>query len=82
MAGGQVQGAYAFIGKANDAEKVGVVIAEGYATAASIYEATGKPVIIAFDAGNMVAVAERLAQKLPQNVPVVIAIDNFFFTVG
>ena len=24
----------------------------------------------------MVAVAERLAQKLPQNVPVVIAVDN------
>lgn len=76
LAGGQVQGAYAFIGKAEDVEKVGVVMAEGYATAASIYEATGKPVIIAFDAGNMVAVAERLAQKLPQNVPVVIAVDN------
>lgn len=76
LAGGQVQGAYAFIGKADDVEKVGVVMAEGYATAASIYEATGKPIIIAFDAGNMVAVAERLAQKLPQNVPVVIAVDN------
>lgn len=76
LAGGQVQGAYAFIGKADDVEKVGVVMVEGYATAASIYEATGKPVIIAFDAGNMVAVAERLAQKLPQNVPVVIAVDN------
>lgn len=76
LAGGQVQGAYAFIGKAEDVEKVGLVMAEGYATAASIYEATGKPVIIAFDAGNMVAVAERLAQKLPQNVPVVIAVDN------
>lgn len=76
LAGGQVQGAYAFIGKADDVEKVGVVMAEGYATAASIYEATGKPVIIAFDAGNMVAVAERLAQKMPQNVPVVIAVDN------
>ena len=75
LAGGQVQGAYAFIGKADDVDK-GVVMAEGYATAASIYEATGKPVIIAFDAGNMVAVAERLAQKLPQNVPVVIAVDN------
>lgn len=76
LAGGQVQGAYAFIGKADDVGKVGVVMAEGYATAASIYEATGKPVIIAFDAGNMVAVAERLAQKLPQNVPVVVAVDN------
>ncbi len=76
LAGGQVQGAYAFIGKSEDVEKVGVVMAEGYATAASIYEATGKPVIIAFDAGNMVAVAERLAQKLPQNVSVVIAVDN------
>ena len=30
----RVQGAYAFIGKAEDVEKVGVVMAEGYATAA------------------------------------------------
>lgn len=75
LSGGQVDGAYAFIGKSEDVEK-GVVMAEGYATAASIHQATGKPVIIAFNAGNMVAVAERLAKTLPEHVPVVIAVDN------
>lgn len=34
-----------------------VAIAEGYATAASVYEATGWPVAVAVDLGNMVKVA-------------------------
>lgn len=38
-----------FMGKPGDA----LVIAEGYATAASIHEATGHAVAVAFDAGNL-----------------------------
>ena len=34
-----------------------VLVAEGYATAASLHEATGLPVAVAFDAGNLVHVA-------------------------
>ncbi|ASK28458.1 hypothetical protein BG910_04870 [Neisseria chenwenguii] len=75
LSGGQVEGGYAFIGKSEDVDN-GVVLAEGYATAASIHQATGRPVIIAFNAGNMVTVAERLSQTLPEQVPVVIAVDN------
>lgn len=75
LAGGQVKGAYSVVGDATQTDK-GVVIAEGFATAASIYQATGKPVIVAFNAGNMVTVAERLAQTLPPDVPVTIAVDN------
>lgn len=75
LSGGQVEGGYAFIGKSEDVSD-GVIMAEGYATAASIHQATGKPVIIAFNAGNMVTVAERLAKTLPDQVPVVIAVDN------
>lgn len=75
LSGGQVEGGYAFIGKSEDVAD-GVVVAEGYATAASIHQATGKPVIIAFNAGNMVTVAGRLAKTLPEQVPVVIAVDN------
>lgn len=75
LSGGQVEGGYAFIGKSEDVAN-GVVVAEGYATAASIHQATGKPVIIAFNAGNMVTVAGRLAKTLPEQVPVVIAVDN------
>ncbi|MDO4997332.1 MAG: LPD7 domain-containing protein [Neisseria sp.] len=75
LSGGQVQGGYAFIGKAEEVEK-GVVIAEGWATAASIHQAVGKPVIVAFNAGNMVKVAERMVQKLPRHTPVIVAADN------
>ena len=75
LADGQVQGGFAVVGNAADTQN-GVVIAEGYATAASIHQATGKPVIVAFNAGNMVAVSERLAENLPKDVPVVIAVDN------
>lgn len=38
-------------------------ICEGYATGASIREATNKTVICAFDAGNLVPVAKRLGKK-------------------
>ena len=39
-----------------------VLVAEGYASAASIHEATGLPTAVAFDAGNMPAVAHALAK--------------------
>ena len=79
LAGGQVKGGYAVVGDASKTEngiENGIVIAEGYATAASIHQATGKPVIVAFNAGNMVTVSERLAKVLPPDVPVVLAVDN------
>lgn len=40
-----------------------ILIAEGYATAASLHEATGLPVIVAFDAGNLLPVAEAIAAR-------------------
>src|SRR5690606_27471784 len=42
-----------------------VLIAEGYATAATLHEATGYPVAVAFDAGNLVHVARALRQQYP-----------------
>ena len=75
LAGGQVKGGYAVVGDASKIDN-GIVIAEGYATAASIHQATGKPVLVAFNAGNMVTVSERLAKSLPPDVPVVLAVDN------
>ena len=41
-----------------------LVIAEGYATAASIREATGNPVAVAFSANNLQPVADALIQSL------------------
>ena len=75
ISGGQVGGAYHLVGDASKWEE-GLILAEGYATAASINQATGKPVVVAFNAGNLVSVAERLSQKLPEHVPVIIAADN------
>ena len=75
LAGGQVKGGYAVVGDMSKAE-TGLVIAEGFATAGSIHQATGKPVIVAFNATNMVTVSERLANTLPPNIPVTIAVDN------
>ena len=40
-----------------------VLVAEGYATAASLHMATGLPVAVAFDAGNLQAVAAALAKR-------------------
>lgn len=42
-----------------------LLIAEGYATAASLFEATGHPVAVAFDAGNLLHVAKALRQRYP-----------------
>ncbi|MBK7252207.1 MAG: toprim domain-containing protein [Gammaproteobacteria bacterium] len=49
--GGHVAGGYFIIGAPGDT----VCIAEGYATAASIHEATGHAVAVAFNAGNLPA---------------------------
>lgn len=40
-----------------------VLVAEGYATAASLHGATGLPVAVAFDAGNLLPVATALRKR-------------------
>lgn len=52
-----------------------ILIAEGYATAASVHLATGKPVVAAFDAGNLEPVAMALSEKYP-TVPIILLADN------
>jgi len=52
-------GSYAILGQAIGNE---INIAEGLATAISIYVATGKPVAICLDAGNMIHVATALKE--------------------
>ena len=42
-----------------------LLVAEGYATAASIHEATGRPVAVAWDAGNLVHVVRALRGRYP-----------------
>lgn len=52
-----------------------ILIAEGYATAASLHLATGMPVVSAFDAGNLIHVAKALHEKFPDQ-PVALMADN------
>jgi DNA primase traC len=52
-----------------------IVVAEGYATAATLSEALGQTVVVAFDSGNLLSVARALHQKYPDR-PVVIAGDD------
>lgn len=52
-----------------------VYVAEGYATAASIHEATSKTVVCAFNANNLLVVAPTTKEIFP-NAVVVVAADN------
>jgi putative DNA primase/helicase len=78
LTSGRVQGCLFPIGKLND----GVLcIAEGYATAASIHEATGHAVAVAFNAGNLEAVARALRAKYP-DVCLILCADDDYRTEG
>jgi phage/plasmid primase-like uncharacterized protein len=52
-----------------------IVIAEGYATADTLSNALGYPVVAAFDAGNLVKVAQDLHDQYPHK-PIIIAGDD------
>jgi putative DNA primase/helicase len=52
-----------------------IYVAEGYSTAASVYEATGQCAVCAFDAGNLAPVVEGLRTAWPR-AEIVIAADN------
>ena len=52
-----------------------ILLAEGYATGASLHLATEKPVAVAFDAGNLEPVAIKLREKFP-NAAITICADN------
>lgn len=52
-----------------------LLLAEGYATAASLHEATGRPVVVCFDSGNLVHVARALRQQWPA-LPLLVCGDD------
>jgi putative DNA primase/helicase len=69
--GGRIKGCYFTIGKPSDI----IYIAEGYATGASIHEATGSAVVVAFNAGNLSEVAKIIRAKYP-TIKLVICADD------
>lgn len=75
MPGGRVKGCYFSIGRPDNT----VTVCEGFATGASVHEATGGAVAVAFNAGNLHAVATALRSKYP-NLRIIMAADDDHLT--
>jgi len=75
--GGKTKGGMHLIGTIRDL----VYLAEGYSTGATVYEATGTATVIAFDCGNLMAVAKAIRVKHP-GTKIVVCADNDQFTVN
>jgi hypothetical protein len=80
MRGTPKQGAFHVIAP-KGADTSRILIAEGYATAVSAYEASRHPVFVAFDAGNLKHVAEHVRRAAP-NTPIVMLADDDWQTAG
>jgi hypothetical protein len=72
LTGSRVGACYFLIGEPAGA----LCIAEGYATGASIHEATGTAVAVAFNAGNLTAVARALRSRFPDLRLIICADDD------
>ncbi|WP_336274631.1 toprim domain-containing protein [Vreelandella indica] len=74
MKGGMVKGVASIIGGLAEASHV--YLSEGWATAATIHEATGCPVVAAMTANNLPVVAITLRRYLSSETSITIAADN------
>lgn len=79
LSGGKVQGGYYSIGNPKDAPAL--CVCEGFATGASINEATGLPVAVAFNAGNLAPVAQAMRDRFPE-LPIIVCADDDYLTEG
>lgn len=77
LTGGRIRGCYFGIGKPESV----LCIAEGFATGASIHEATGYAVAVAFDAGNLQPAAKALREKFP-DLQLILCADDDYRTEG
>ncbi len=71
---GRKKGCFHIIGELQGAAST--YVAEGYSTAASIYQATGRPVIVAFDAGNLEPVIAEIRKAYPDLLLTICADDD------
>jgi putative DNA primase/helicase len=78
LPGGRKSGLWHWAGSAptDDAHSGPLLIAEGYATAASLHEACALPCAVAFDCGNLMHVARALRGRYPNATLVVCADDD------
>lgn len=79
LSGGRKRGCYFIIGDPSNADTL--LLAEGYATAATLHEATGYPAVMAVDAGNLQPVAEALRALYP-DLHIILCADNDRHTDG
>lgn len=77
LTGGRLRACYYAIGKPGAL----LLLAEGYATAATLYEATGAAVACAFNAGNLLPVALAMRRKFP-DIRVIVCADDDAATPG
>jgi phage/plasmid primase-like uncharacterized protein len=78
--GGSVGGKFCLIGTL---DVPGVLyVAEGFATAATIHEVSGRPVVVAYSASNLVPVTGTLRDLYGQGQDIVIVADNDASGVG
>jgi putative DNA primase/helicase len=77
LGGGQKKGCFSFIGSPTDR----VLVCEGWATGASLYEHTGKFTIVALDAGNLKPVAIEIRMLSPK-AEIIICADKDESGVG
>ncbi len=74
----QKQGHYHLIG---GSPRGLVLITEGYATAASMFEATQIPTVVAFDAGNLLPVTQSIKKTYPK-ARIIVCADDDYLTPG
>ncbi|HQX06126.1 MAG TPA: DUF927 domain-containing protein, partial [Zoogloea sp.] len=79
LPGGEKAGKFHLIGEASTDKPL--CVAEGYATSASIHQATGWPVAVAFDAGGLEPVARVLRETYP-DANILICADDDHRTPG
>lgn len=77
LTGGLTAGCYCSLGNVQSR----LLICEGYATGATLWQATGDAVAVAFNAGNLKAVAVALRRKFP-SLNIVVCGDNDAQTEG
>lgn len=65
------------MGDLEQAHEKGVILAEGFATAYALHKHSDHtPVVVGFDAHNIVNVAKILKEKLPEDTKLIVAADN------
>ena len=74
LPGGTVKGGVFILGDLTEATTI-ILLAEGFATGASVHEATGNPVVVAFMVSNVISVAEQVRQQFP-TATIVVCGDN------